>query len=384
MCLKGSWRGAVVGLVAAFAHPLWAAQGEIARTSTGRPDLSGTYDGATLTPVERPAELGNKMELTPEEAQKIADEQAVFLDHALRDSDPDREAPAVGGTAVFGFEDGPAAAGAQSPIQILAAGPGAGNTGGYNWFWVDPGTNVFMVDGKFRTSILIDPPNGRMPPIRPELLKARRESFSAFRRGNDGTAWWLDRDGPGPYDDIERRPPTERCIAPFTGHTPVLPSLYNNYKSIVQTEDYVVILLEMIHDARIVRLKRDDRPVEHMGPEVRKWLGDSIGWWEGDTLVVDTTNFRPDSGAIQGGTENTHVVERFTKRDNGDVIYRFTVEDDTLWTASWTGEYVWQASSKKVYEYACHEGNYAMGNIMRGARLLEEETLADQEQGRSR
>ncbi len=372
------WLAGVV--VAGLAHSLSPAQAEIERTASGRPDLSGAYDGATLTPVERPRELGTKMELTPEEAQKIAEEQAAFLDNALRPSVRNREAPPVGGAEVFGFGDSAGESQAQSPIQILAAGVGAGNTGGYNWFWVDPGTNVFMVNGKFRTSILIDPPNGRMPPIQPAVLEARRGGRSAFARGNDGTAWWLDIDGPGPYDNIEQRPATERCIGPFTGHTPVLPSLYNNYKRIVQTEDHVVILLEMIHDARIVRMRRDDRPVEHPGPEVQRFLGDSVGWWEDDTLVVDTTNFRSDSGAggFRGDSENTRVVERFTKRENGDIIYRFTVEDETYWTAPWTGEYVWRASAKRVYEYACHEGNYAMGNIMRGARLLEKEALASE------
>ncbi len=378
MCRNRSHRWLAVVVVAGLAHSLSPAQAEIRRTASGRPDLSGAYDGATLTPVERPLELGTKMELTPEEAQKIAEEQAAFLDNALRPSARDREAPPVGGAEVFGFGETAGESQAQSPIQILAAGVGAGNTGGYNWFWVDPGTNVFMVNGKFRTSILIDPPDGRMPPLQPAVLEARRGGRSAFARGNDGTAWWLNIDGPGPYDNIEQRPATERCIGPFTGHTPVLPSLYNNYKRIVQTEDHVVILLEMIHDARIVRMRRDDRPVEHPGPEVQRFLGDSVGWWEDDTLVVDTTNFRPDSaaGGFRGDSENTRVVERFTKRENGDIIYRFTVEDETYWTAPWTGEYVWRASAARVFEYACHEGNYAMGNIMRGARLLEKEALA--------
>jgi hypothetical protein len=139
----------------------------------------------------------------------------------------------------------------------------------------------------------------------------------------------------------------------------------------VQTDDYVVILLEMVHDARVVRMNS-----KHPGPEVKKWLGDSIGWWEGDTLVVETTNFRRESGPGRGGSENAKVTERFTRMADGNVLYGFTVEDPTTWTASWTGEYVWRASDDRVFEYACHEGNYALGNIMRGARLLEKDFQA--------
>ena len=140
----------------------------------------------------------------------------------------------------------------------------------------------------------------------------------------------------------------------------------------MQTDDHVMILLEMVHDARIVRMNS-----QHPPAEVRKWLGDSIGWWEGDTLVVDTTNFRPEAAPGRGGSENAHVIERFTRMADGNVLYNFTVEDPTTWTASWTGEYVWRASDDRVFEYACHEGNYALGNIMRGARLLEKDWQAN-------
>ena len=165
-------------------------------------------------------------------------------------------------------------------------------------------------------------------------------------------------------------PLRERCLLGFTGVAPTLPALYNNFKRIMQTDDHVVILLEMVHDARIVRLNS-----EHLGSEEKRWLGDSIGWWEGDTLVVDTTNFLPHWGLRGGGSENKHVVERFTMLPGGDVLYRFTVEDETVWDAPWTGQYLWRASDDRVYEYACHEGNYAMINVLRGARLLESEAL---------
>jgi hypothetical protein len=132
-----------------------------------------------------------------------------------------------------------------------------------------------------------------------------------------------------------------------------------------------MILIEMVHDARIVRMDSEHPPADQ-----KSWLGDSIGWWEGDTLVVETTNFRPDS-LLRGGSEKARVVERFTPQVGGDVLYRFTIEDDTVWTAPWTGEYLWRASDERVYEYACHEGNYAMEGILRGARLLEAEARGE-------
>ena len=151
----------------------------------------------------------------------------------------------------------------------------------------------------------------------------------------------------------------------------MLPVLYNNLKRIVQTPSHIMILVEMVHDARIVRLNS-----EHVAPEIRKWMGDSIGWWEGNTLVVDTTNFN-DTPGFTRATRDLHVVERFTPMDNGALLYQFTVEDPNTWTEPWGGEYPWPASKDVVYEYACHEANYAMGNILRGARLLETEWPAE-------
>ena len=147
----------------------------------------------------------------------------------------------------------------------------------------------------------------------------------------------------------------------------MLPVLYNNLKRIVQTEDTVLILVEMVHDARIVRMN-----AEHAPSDVRSWLGDSVGHWEGDTLVVDTTNFN-DTPGLGGASRNLHVVERFTRQDADTLLYRFTVDDPTIWSAPWSGEYVWPATNDRVYEYACHEANYALGGILRGARILEDE-----------
>ena len=353
--------GALVVGVMALAPTAGAQVQDVPRTADGRPDLSGTYDTATLTPLQRAREYGDRPTLSAEEA--AAFEQAAFTRTATRNepSDPNREAPPVGG-------DGSAGA--------------AGNVGGYNTFWVDPGTRYFQIDGEYRTSIITDPPNGRQPP-RTEEATARAAARARNRRANDGIAWWILEDGPdapGPYDDPEIRPLAERCLLGFssTGGPPMLPALYNNLKRIVQTEDYVMILVEMVHDARIVRMN-----AEHAPPEIRGWLGDSVGHWEGDTLVVDTTNFN-DRPALGGASRNLRVVERFTRLDGDTLLYRFTVDDPTVWTAPWSGEYAWPASPNRVYEYACHEANYALGGILRGARILEEDARAELEKAGGR
>ncbi len=337
--------------LAAASAPLAAAgDGEIPRTPSGRPDISGHYNVATLTPLARPPAFGDNLYLTGEEADEIAEQERERMREEARVSDPDREAPPEGG-------DG---------------SPGAaGNVGGYNAFWIDRGTDVFEVDGKFRTSIIIDPKNGRHPPLT-EAAAKRLAARRAFFRANTGEAWWLEREGPGPYDDPELRPLAERCLLGFssTGGPPMLPALYNNLKRIVQTEDHVMILVEMVHDARVVRVGGKHAPASE-----RRWMGDSIGWWEGDTLVVDTTNFT-DRPALRSASRDLHVVERFTPMGRDHLRYEFTVEDPNVWTAPWSGEYAWPRSDALLYEYACHEGNYALGNIMRGARLLEEDAVA--------
>ena len=185
-------------LVLLIAAPALAAEGEIKRAANGKPDLTGTYDAATLTPLQRPEEYGENLYLTPEEAEKIANDAAKARADRHQVSDPDREAPPEGG-------DG---------------SPGAaGNVGGYNSFWLDRGTDTFAVDGKFRTSIIIDPPNGRMPETT-DAAKARFAERAKLRRPNEGVAWWLELDGPGPYDGPESLPISERCILGFTGATP--------------------------------------------------------------------------------------------------------------------------------------------------------------------
>ncbi|MGE0621384.1 MAG: hypothetical protein AB7I04_17410 [Pseudomonadales bacterium] len=324
------------------------------------PDLSGTYDIATLTPLQRPPEFGDNLFLTPEEAERIIADAAALNAERDRNRGPATEAPPVGGAPPVGLGE-----------EFLESS-GAGSVGGYNNAYVDRGDDLVMVDGKFRTSIITTPANGRMPSLTPEAMKAMAAMRSS-RRSNTGTAWWLELDGPGPYDDPESLGDSERCLTGFgsTGGPPMLPVMYNNLKRVVQTEDHVMILVEMVHDARIVRLGG-----EHAPPEVRKWMGDSIGWWEGDTLVVDTTNFTDSPGLFMASSD-LHVVERFTRQEAGNLLYRFTVEDPNVWTEPWGGEYVWPATTDQLYEYACHEGNYAMESILKGARLLEQEAIAE-------
>lgn len=321
--------------------------------STSVPDLNGTYDVATLTPLERPSAFGNKLFLSRDEAEKIRLADVARKAETNELSDPNREAPPAGG-------DG---------------SPGAaGNVGGYNAFWIDNGNNSFSVDGKFRTSILTVPTNGRRPGLTPAGQKARAERIRNFRP-NQGSAWWVKEGGQGPYDNMELRPLAERCILGFgpVAGPPMFPALYNNVKRIVQTDEHVMILVEMVHDARVIRLNSEHRP-----SHIKTWMGDSIGRWEGDTLVVDTTNFMAKP-ALYGATENLHVVEKFRKNQDGSLNYSFMVDDPTVWQTPWGGDYPWPRTNDKVFEYACHEGNYALGNIMRGARLLEREALNAEE-----
>lgn len=315
----------------------------ILRTPDGHPDLTGNYDANTLTPLERLEKFGNRRSLTDPEAAELLRAQATRNEEADRPSDPNRPAPKAGTLA-----------------------------GSYNDFWKSFGKRVVTIDGEKRSSIVIDPPNGKIPPMTAEG-KARDEALGGLGARTDV----LERRGETPtgYDDPELRVNSERCLMGWgwTAGTPILPNyLYNNLKQIVQTPTNVMILTEMIHDVRVVRIGG-----KHLPSNVRKWLGDSIGHWESDTLVVETTNFT-DKTRFHGSSENLRVTERFTRLDAETLKYRFTVEDPSTWAQPWTGEYTWVTSSEPMYEYACHENNYSMGGILRGARLQEAEKAAAQ------
>jgi hypothetical protein len=249
---------------------------------------------------------------------------------------------------------------------------GGGKVGGYNIGWLDPGSGFTVVNGEKRSAMVIDPPDGKVPPLTPAAAKR----MAAFR-GRPTSDALESRDPdldptPGAYDDPERRPLGERCLLGFgsTSGPPILPNyFYNNLHQIVQTPDSIMILTEMVHDARIIRMN-----AKHLPKNMRFWMGDSVGHWEGDTLVVDTTNFN-DKTRFRSATENLHVVERFTRVDDKTLVYRFTIEDPATWTKPWTGEYTWPVTDAHIYEYACHEGNYALPGILKGARLREKEKV---------
>jgi hypothetical protein len=294
----------------------------IPRTPDGHPDLQGIWTNATLTPLERTAEFAGKATLTDAEAKAFEKK--------------DTEANTLDGSV-------------ENDFNKRTGGPGVG---AYNNLFVDRGSELARVDGVKRTSLIIDPPDGKIP-----LTAAARERTGGGLARNNR------------FDSVKDRPLSERCIIGFgsTAGPPMLPVLYNNNYQIVQTPDAVMILVEMVHDARIVRLNGT-----HPSSDIRLLFGDSIGHWEGDTLVVDTTNFT-DKTRFRGSSGNLHVVERFRRTEANTILYRATIDDSSAFEKPWTLEYPFIATAGPVYEYACHEGNYAMPDILGGARRMESE-----------
>ena len=290
------------------------------RTADGHPDLQGTFDFATATPLERPASLAGKAVLTDAEAAAYEKQQ---LENRKRIDDA----------------------------------PPPGQVGGYNEFWYEFGTKVV---GDRRTSLITDPPDGRLPPLLPDAQKRADERRARLRRLADGP---------------EDRDASERCLLGYNSGPPMVPVGYNQNVQIVQTHDYVMVHNEMVHSARIIPV--DGRP--HHPAEFRSWSGDSRGRWEGDTLVVETTNFNDKtwnqfSGWSWAVDDNLHLVERFSLLDADTVLYEFTVNDPTAWTKPWSAAVPLRRTANLMYEYACHEGNEGMEGILRGARALERES----------
>ena len=317
--------------------PCLAAE-EIPRTPSGRPDFSGNYDLSFLTPLERDPRFGDRLYLTEEEARGMADGTAAANARDLEARDASRDV--IAGRSEEGFR----------------------GVGGYNLFWLDRGTAAFTVDGKYRTSVLTDPPNGRFPPLT-EAGEARRANLPPFSYENTGTAWWLEN-GDDPYDGPESLTLGNRCVFHQGSTLPIGPRAYNNLKTIIQTDTHVVIMIEWMHWARIVRLD-----AEHLPPEYCSYAGDSVGSWDGDTLVIDTTNILGDWGFHR---EGLHIVERLRFQDGNNLFYEYTVNDPEH-TAPYSGSLPWPRTDSQLYEFACHEGNYSMGNTLRGARYLEQE-----------
>jgi hypothetical protein len=297
----------------------------VPRLANGRPDLSGPWSFANLTPLERPKEFAERAVLTDEEAAAIEKRAAE--------------------------------------TSLVDAPPRAGDPGTYNRLWTDFGSKV--VDSK-RTSLVVDPPDGRIPPL----------TAAAQAREDD---MWARRQAAAKAEDL---PTWDRCIIGFNAGPPILPSGYNNNLHIFQSADHVGLLTEMVHDARIVAL--DGRP--RLPTSIRLWRGDSRGRWEGDTLIIESTNFSnkgtgtlvldrqfgPRAGLGSIADENLHLIERFTRTDRDTLVYEFTVNDPTIWTRPWTVSMTMRNSGEKMFEYACHEGNYGLASMLSGARAMEQ------------
>lgn len=283
------------------------------------PDLEGIWNSGTATPLERPAALKDTPFFTPAEAE------AWERQAARRNEEP--------------------------PSAPAAAAQG---TGTYNTFYREFGTQVVKTR---RTSIVIDPPDGRIPALTPAAAAVRQQRIERQKNGENP-------------EDLGLQ---DRCVTFLTAGPPMLPYTYNSNYQIVQTPDAVVIHAEMIHEARIVHL--DGRP--HRPASMRSWTGDSIGRWDGDTLVVDTTNFNDgggfygDAGGNFGWDRNLHVVERFRLLDAETLLYQFDIDDPTAFVRPWKGELTMARGTGNIYEFACHEANYSLENMMRGYRASE-------------
>src|SRR6266568_6592289 len=335
---RGLCTGVVIALVLLVATLIPAAQAQTVaakanaasnkwtapRTVDGQPDLQGVWANNNATPLERPAALAGKPLLTDAEVAALKAKAGELF--------------SGDGDAAFG--DDVFTAIVSGATKFVSSDAGTGN---YNQFWI--------ADRDFdnRTSLITDPPDGRLPPLTPEAQKRLPDpQLDRRQRGSDGP---------------EDRSLSERCI---TFGAPRIQAAYNSYFQIFQTRDYVTILMETIHDARIIPL--DGRA--HVGQNIRQWLGDSVGHWEGDALVVDTTNYSPKSD-FRGSHENLHVVERFTRVSPNRIDYEITVNDPTTWTRPWTAMIPLKLTHEEIYEYACHEANEGMVGILAGARLHE-------------
>ena len=299
------------------------------RTPAGHPDLQGNWTNETITPFQRAEDQGPV--LTAEEVATREERVEAQSTRGAAPLDPDRP-----------------------PLEA------ANSVGGYNYVYFDRGDRVAIVNGEPRSSLLTSPPDGRVPAMTP-AGEERMAEYREFRSQFDQ------------YDNPENRSLAERCIMSFgsSAGPPMIPnSAYNNNYTIVQTADHVMIMTEMVHDARIIRLG-EPRPLPaHMRP----WMGDSWGRWEDDTLVVETTNIHPLQ-TFRGTPPSEHlkVLERFTRVDEETILYEFTYDDPTTYTEPWGGEIPYKRLNARVYEYSCHEGNYALMNVLSGARYQEKE-----------
>ena len=333
-----------VSALEAQARPGAAAGWHAPTTSWGHPDLQGNWTNATLTPLTRSPGVGPT--LTAEEVHRIESGQAQLVEDRAAPTDPNRALPPGG----------------DNPVCIDSG------TTCYNEVYRDPGERVAVVNGQARSSLVTVPADGRVPTFTPQaqrVIAGLREQSRRF----------------GEFDHPELRPLAERCIVSFgsSAGPPMLPNYwYNNNYTIVQNADHVMIMAEMVHDVRIIRLG-EPRPLPD---DVRPWFGDSWGRWEGNTLVVETTNINPEH-AFRGVpfSQSGKVIERFTRADSETILYEFTIDDPDVYTSPWGGEIPFRALNDLVYEYSCHEGNYALEGVLRGARFQESSETAEPARG---
>ena len=299
----------------------------VPRLANGHPDLNGIWTNKSITPFERPAELGDKEYFT-------ADEAKAFVENLQERGDRDNRTGDV--------------------RDVLNA---------YNEFWWDSGSKLLPT---MRTSVVTDPPNGRLPALTPQRRAALDAERAAIEKRCAKPGCAISNSGtPAPADEPQALDLMTRCIS-FGTTIPMLPTAYNNNYQIVQSDDAVGIVAEMVHQARRIPTSGNAPPLP---PNIKQWFGDSRGRWDGDTLVVETANFKGEFfGRMAAADENLRVVERFTRVAPDVVLYQFTVNDPTAWTAPWSGEIPLTRSDGLLYEYACHEGNRGMQNILRAAR----------------
>jgi hypothetical protein len=324
----------------AGAHP--PPNWKVPRTRDGHPDLEGIWTNKTITPLQRPAALGNKAFFTPEEA-------AEYSKHHVRNMDNRKK---IKGTVA----------------DVLEA---------YNNFWWDPGTKLLP---NLRTSIIVDPPDGRMPTLtahRQAELQEQEEAIK-IRCERPGCEVANSRQ-PMPSDQPQDLDLQTRCIN-FGTVVPMLPTAYNNNYQIVQSPGMVAIDTEMVHEVR--RIPTNASP--HLPSNVQEWFGDPRGHWEGDTLVVDSTNFPSQLGGLMRlADKNLHVIERFTRVGPNTLLYQFTVDDPTAFTKPWSGEIPMSKVNGLLYEYACHEGNIGMRDIIKTARAAEKKAAEQEAKNKS-
>ena len=306
------------------------------RNGYGQPDLGTYWSNVSMTPESRPAAFGDRLAYTPEEVAKIEGDADKMAIAANLPTDPK--------AGVRAGQDDPAPGGVKLRPEFAAAG---GNVGGYNYGWLDPGSRVMRVGGEPRTSILTTH-DGRAPPVKPGVTVERID----YRSFNN-------------FDNPETRSLGERCVMGFgrnAGPPMLANGFYNNDYKFIQSADTVAIEVEMNHDVRLVRLNGT-----HRTDGLRPYMGDSIGHWEGETLVVETTNL-PQSASYHGSWKNLTVTERFTRVAPNRILYQFTITDPTMWDKPWGGEYEFAPLKGIIYEYACHEGTYALEDMLAGAR----------------